>query len=307
MIDAPGIYDLDAPAYHSDPCVRPSLSSSIVRVLLNQTPHHAWCAHPRLNPSFAAGEDEKFDVGTAAHVLMLNDIRSFAVCPQADWRKKEAQEFRAAAREAGKIPLLAEQRDRLLSMVSAGRRQLDAHEASQAFTAGKGEQTIVWREGDAWCRARLDYLRDARDVWDDYKTTTTADPDAWRRIAVAVGHDIQGAFYRRGIRALHLATDPVMRFVVQEVEEPFALCVMRMSEQMLELADRQVEQAIQLWRRCLSANVWPGYPAHVIQIEAPEWHEARIMDREIRRDGDARRHPKPTQEQLAAAMKAQAP
>src|SRR5258708_2254328 len=52
-ITAPGIYDLDDDDYHQDPAPEPSLSSSIVKLLDQQTPAHAYAAHPRLNPQFA--------------------------------------------------------------------------------------------------------------------------------------------------------------------------------------------------------------------------------------------------------------
>ena len=40
----PGIHNLSAEVYHADPCVKPSLSSSIANVLLQQSPLHAWMA-----------------------------------------------------------------------------------------------------------------------------------------------------------------------------------------------------------------------------------------------------------------------
>src|SRR5260221_5320495 len=52
MIDTPGLYDIADADYHADCCAVPSLSSSIVKLLDQQTPLHAWQAHPRLNPRF---------------------------------------------------------------------------------------------------------------------------------------------------------------------------------------------------------------------------------------------------------------
>lgn len=296
-----GIHDISADEYHRDPCEQPSLSSSIARVLLNQTPRHAYFGHPRLNPGFEPEHDPKFDIGTAAHALMLGDVQNFAIFPGDTWnahKSKAAMAAKRDAREAGKIPLLEDQFRRVQTMVEIGRVQL-AERRDDAFTDGKPEQTVVWQEGGLWFRIRLDWLHDsvlrerfgpARNWnFDDYKTTTTADPSAWARIAVSIGHDIQAAFYRRGIRALGLAKDPVMRFVVQETEPPYALCVMRMSDAMLELADRQVERAIAIWRKCLATNDWPGYPPYTVEIEAPGWHEERVLSREIAQDGQERR------------------
>lgn len=62
---------MSAEAYHQDPAPQPSLSSSIAKILLDQSPRHAWLAHPKLNPNYVAEEDSRFDIGTAAHVMML--------------------------------------------------------------------------------------------------------------------------------------------------------------------------------------------------------------------------------------------
>src|SRR3979411_2799004 len=64
-------FDVQAADYHADPCERPSLSSSIAKILIEKTPRHAWTAHPWLNPNFVPKQDSKFDLGSAVHELML--------------------------------------------------------------------------------------------------------------------------------------------------------------------------------------------------------------------------------------------
>ena len=56
-----GIYNILAEQYHADPCVTASLSSSIAKILIEQSPMHAWMAHPRLNLKFKRQEDSRFD------------------------------------------------------------------------------------------------------------------------------------------------------------------------------------------------------------------------------------------------------
>src|SRR5262245_291549 len=154
----PGVYDLSSEDYHRDPCPEPSLSSSIAKLLVNSTPLHAWTAHPRLNPDFIRDEAEKFDIGKACHSLILHNVQSFEIIDAEDWRTKEARAKRDAARNAGKIPLLTEQWVRVAAMAHAARIQLNRHrEASDAFTNGTPEQTLIWREGPTWCRSRLDW------------------------------------------------------------------------------------------------------------------------------------------------------
>lgn len=290
MIDKPGVYTISAEEYHADPCPTPSLSSSVCKILMGETPQHAFTAHPRLNPDFKRNDDDKFDIGNSAHSLMLNDPKAFAIFGGDSWRGKDAQNFKDGARKAGKIPLIQDQWDRVVEMVERGRLQLLAHkDASNAFRDGKPEQTLIWQEGETWFRVRLDYLHDKDPKYfDDYKSTGSADPDAWGRIAFNIGHDIQAGFYRRGIRALKLCTNPHMRCIVQETTDPFALSAIEFAPEALELADRRIEQAIERWRWCMKRNRWPGYPAKTCVITPPPWHEKQLMEREERDAGIAR-------------------
>jgi len=301
----PGIYDIPADAYHADPCPQPSLSSSIAKMLVQPggTPWHAWTACPRLNPAHEHDESERFDLGTAAHAMILRDAsQAFVVIDAPDWRSKDAKLARGDARSAGKIPILTAQYESVVTMATAARKQLDAHDEGAAmFRDGSPEQTIIWREGEIWCRARLDWRNNTGIIFPDYKSTgASADPDLWSRTMYGMGADIQAAFYLRGIRALGLCDKPEWRFVVQENYAPYALSVIGLAPSALDLAAREVEKAIRIWTECQALNRWPGYPRRTCWIEPPSYHEAQIMAREIR-DHDA------TQEALARGAESQRP
>lgn len=302
-ITEPGVYD-DIPAdeYHADPCAEPSLSSSIAKLLVTPggTPMHARNECPRLNEFYEPEESEKFDLGAAAHALLLRDRRAFAIIDAPDWKKQATRDLRDVARVAGKIPILAEQYERAVEMVTSARIQLDRHEEGRhLFLDGVPEQTIVWREGEVLCRARLDWRHDNGPFFPDYKSTAaSADPDLWSRTMYGMDADMQAAFYLRGIRALKLHERPQWRFVVQENYKPFALSVIGLMPGALDLADRQITRAIDIWAACLRENRWQGYPTRTCWVDAPEWREAGILNREAR-DADGK--------QLQRAREAQAP
>jgi hypothetical protein len=281
MITEPGIYDISAPEYHADPCPEPSLSSSILSELLAASPAHAREAHPRLNPDFVREEKEIFDRGTAAHAYLLQGEDGFEIISAPDWRTKAAQEARAIARLAGKVPLLEKHWNTVLEMTAAANRQLDAfRDPPRPFCAGKPERTIVWREGGIWCRARLDWLHDSLTVIDDYKSTgASAHPDAWTRGPLFAGADIQTAFYLRGLKAV-TGNDARWRFVVQENFAPYALSVIALDPMVLALAEKKVRLGIELWGDCLSTGVWPAYPNRTCYAELPPWIEAQWLRRE---------------------------
>src|SRR5688572_2201158 len=207
-ITKPGVYsDIDAATYHArDLCPQPALSSGLVRELLTGSPRHAWWKSPDLNPAFQADEDDRFDRGSAAHAVLLEGRTDcLAVYPGVrDWKTKASQEFKAAARADGKIPLLEHQFAQVQGMVAVARPQLAAFEDKPTpLSDGKPEQTIVWREDSVWCRARLDWLHDDRRTVDDYKSTDgSANPTSWSRTLFNIGYDIQAAWYLRGLRAV---------------------------------------------------------------------------------------------------------
>ena len=283
MIDRPGIYTVSAAEYHQDPCIAPSLSASIAHILLTQSAWHAWWAHPRLNSAYQPQEDEKFDLGTAAHAYLLEGESGFVIVEASDWRTKAAREARAVARAAGKIPLLADRWGDVQGMALAAREQLAKHEdAPRPLADGKAEQTLVWQENGLWCRARLDWLHDDHRMIDDYKTTgASANPDVWTRALFGAGHDVQAAFYLRGLKALTGIT-AAFRFIVQETFTPYALSVIGLAPDALALAERKVQYALTLWRHCIELGEWPGYPRQTCWATAPAWEEARWGEQEYR-------------------------
>ena len=295
---------MPADTYHADPCPEPSLSSSIARTLLGYSPLHAFTEHPKLNPGLEREEKEMFDLGSAAHAYLLEGESGFVIVEAKDWRSKDAQSARDAARLDGKIPLLAHKWQDVQDMALAARQQLGEHEATPIpFAGGKPEQTLIWREGEIWCRARLDWLHDDHSAIDDLKTTSaSANPDAWTRTMFGAGADIQAAFYLRGLQAISGggARGTEFRFIVQESFKPFALSVIGLAPDALALAERKVRRAIELWDHCLTSGRWPGYPTRVCYAELPPWEEARVTERELREQGiqdDGR----PIADQLAGA------
>lgn len=279
-----GIHVLAPDEYHADPCDTPSLSKSIIHLLCTSSPAHARAAHPRLNPLYARQEEQKFDLGTAAHALLLEGRDAVEVVHHGDWRTKDAKEQRDAARALGRIPLLVEHWDAVQAMVAATREQLEAVDATPGFfTDGKPEQTIVWEEDGVTCRALVDWLHDDLSAIDDYKTTSrSANPEGWTRSTLfSIGADVQAEFYTRGVRALTGIT-PTFRFVVQETQPPFALSVIALGPSVMELARKKVDYALSLWRSCLERDEWPAYGAQVCWASLPPWEESRWLEKEER-------------------------
>ncbi len=284
---SPGIYDMPAGEYHRDPCPEPSLSSSIAKLICLSSPAHAREAHPRLNPAAVADEAEHFDIGTAAHAVLLEGEAAVTIIDAKDWRTNAAKEARDAARATGRTPLLAKVWADVQAMVKAAREQLDRHTdgGAKMFTGGKPEQTLIWQEDDVWCRARLDWLRPDQGPFtqwaiDDLKSSGSAHPESWTRSMFNFGFDIQAAFYLRGLKNV-TGEDATFLFAVIETAPPFALSVVGLGPSTMMLAEKKVLYAIETWRRCLHSGDWPGYPLRTCWTELPAWEETRWLEKEL--------------------------
>ena len=268
-ITEPGIYEMSAEAYHQDPCAEPSLSSSIIKLLIERSAMHAWDAHPRLNPAHEAENKTDFDIGSAAHKLLLGKGAAIVDLDFGDYKKAAAREARDAAYAEGKIPLLPHHREAVDRMVEAARMQIDALDMKRRpFTDGLPERVLIWKEGDVWCRAMLDWYSHDGAFIDDLKTTTNAEPNAFARRIGDLGYDIQAAWYRRGAERVS-GRLPEFRFVTLEKERPHALSVPTLKESDLHAGNEKIDVAVDRWRWCLANDKWPGYPRQPVTVEMP--------------------------------------
>jgi hypothetical protein len=279
------------PAPKLIPGTRASLSRGTAVTLLQRTPLHAWTEHPKLNPAYMADEDRKFDLGTAAHKVLLEGWAKDFTNPEEmgievlhfdDYRKKDAQEIRDGALAAGRLPVLDHQWIDVVKMVRAARRFLESSkELDWIMKKGTAESTMIWTDHNgSVCRIRPDWIPDDRSLILDYKTTeASAEPGAWSKwIMGATGADVQAAFYGRGLEEETKKPGKFI-FLVQEAKPPYACSAIGLNPAEIALADDKVEAASQLWKRCLDANNWPAYPPRVHWIERPAFVEAEWQEK----------------------------
>lgn len=273
----PTLQIMDAETYHADPCEEPSYSNSIGKVLVQQSPLHAWTEHPRLNPNYQPYDDSKFDIGTAAHDLLLcRSTAKLCVIDADDWRKKETRQQRDEARDNGLIPLLRKHEYAVRKMVEKAMVAIDGSEWRGIFEAGDAEGVIVWRERGVLCRSRLDWLTSDRLVIFDYKTTENANAEAWVRGHLSpLGYDMQAELYPRAVGAA-FNTKPIFVFGVQETSAPYEMSFVTLGESSRQLAEAKNNFAINLWARCLKANQWPGY-SRATCVAEPKAYELEEM------------------------------
>ena len=277
MIDTPGIYEIPATEYHSDPCPEPSLSASVARTLMDRSPLHAWMQHPKLGVQQEEKPAARLSLGSAAHsVILQGDWDSIGFIDADSFRTKAAREERDQIIESEGTPLLEKDRGTVEAMAAAFERAGIDRRGMQA------ERTLIWQDKATeaaptiWCRARVDLLGD-RLILDLKTTGVPATPERWGRNLIW-DYAMQCGVYRRGYRILKGGKPPAFRFIVQETTPPYSVAQFAFDGAGLDYADYLAEQAVWKWGECIKAQSWPSYAAGVNVMEAPYWVRERLEE-----------------------------
>lgn len=279
----PRFVRLTADEYFADPCDKPSLSSSIARKLVSESPRHAYSAHPRLG-GHSRAPTKAMNAGSVMHALLLDGGKDIVEIPYKDFKTKAAQVDRDQAIAEGRVPItssdLAEAR-----VVAAILR--DKLAASQMVFDGETEIAALWEETAddgtiVSCRAMFDHWSFARAMIDDLKTSRTADPGRIARSVADDGYDIQAAAYNSAATKIHpeLIGRVNVSFGFCELDDPYATTVIERGRagSFYELGEMRWRRAINTWAWCTNNNRWPEYTsARVKHLDLP----AYVMQREL--------------------------
>lgn len=282
----PGIhYDIAARDYHQDCAPSPSLSSGIAKLIIEQSPKHAWTAHPKLNPAFEPDDSTKFDIGNVSHKLLIGRGKEIVRLEFDSWRTKEAQAMREKASAQGQLAVLTKDYETATQMVAAARAQLVAARLGDAFAPGEGhgEVVILWEEDGIFLRTMIDWLSaDKVIVWDLKTSAANLAPHVVGNKIAEDGWDVQAAMIERGLDVLDpaLAGRRRFRFIALENYPPYGLVPVELTEAHLTMGRKKLAVAVALWRMCITAGQWPGYPNKIIYPETPPWAETRWLQRE---------------------------
>ena len=278
----PGVYDLPAAVYHSDPVQGGSLSSTGARKLLPPS-CPALFKHWQDNPQPHRNE---FDLGHATHSDVLGVGEPVTVIHAANYNTKAAREARDAAYAAGHVPLLITEAEQVKAMGDAVRQ----HPVAGPLFGREGpvEQTLVWRDPTTgvWCRAMLDKQITAgqRLIVADLKTCQKADPEAIAKSVASYGYHQQGAFYLTGIKALglHRGVEPAFVLAFVEKAPPHLVTVVQLDPNALMWGERLNRKAIATYAHCTATDTWPGYVDGVVSVDLPYWATRQLEDAEAR-------------------------
>lgn len=256
--------------------------SALIEIATSPKQYCYRLSHPRQDAA-------SYRLGRGAHTGILEPLRflrDYALSPYADFREKEAQEWRAAQEAARKTVLTEAQ----FQAVERMRLAVHRHPVARRYLAdGEPEVTIQWIDGDAdlraanlravACKGRIDWLAPGAIV--DLKTTRHPRPDAFGRDAARLHYHTRMSWYRDGARAALGLLLPVVLIAVQ-VDEPHDVAVYRMTDEQLDAGRRCYEGLLETLRACRAADHWPGVcEDDAIDLPMPAWSLRQPEDDEL--------------------------
>lgn len=259
----PGVYEgISDEVYHSD---RNSLSSSGARKLLEPGGPAKFVGEVRK-------ESEDFDIGHAAHTLLLGTGPGLVEVKFDNWNTKAAKEERAKARAEGKTPLLSKQLDAVQEMVAVAQ---SIPEVVALLSGGRAEVSGYAMDPRTWVmmRARPDYLRETGErvvEMVDYKTGADTSPRGFEKSAANWCYHQQEAWYKAVWTELGYRVDR-FTFIAQEKVPPYLVSLHEFTADDIEIANVLNARALRLFVQCQDSDEWPGYGTSVNTMRLPYW------------------------------------
>jgi len=247
------------------------LTRGVVSKVVWESPYHAWWEQNNCGEESAA-----LRFGTLVHAAILEPDtleERFVAGPDVRGNSNAWKEFVESC--PGKVVVKQKEWADALEMRDAVLR-LPEFRVIQKH--GQFEVSCVWRErGIGLAKGRLDaWVPVENGINVDLKTTSALDAAAFERALWDYGYYVQGAWYRRGVRA---ATKggyaPSLYSVALGKSRPYCPVIYRVSDDALKAGDRVIEIGLARYRRCLDKGEWPR-PSGVREIDLPLWAYERI-------------------------------
>lgn len=275
LISEPGLYDISHDRYHSDPCVTPSLSSSIANKIVERSEWHAWLEHPRLGGRGCIPTRD-MDRGSIVHKMLLGKGADVVTVESDNYRTDKAKDARDKAHAEGKIPALPHELATCGEAFASIKNQLDAE---GVVLDGMSEIAIVWYDQTSdgvpvLCRTLIDHLvigDDYFDVFDLKSSGKVCSPKKLGRVLEDNGAHTQAVAHLAAVGAVfpHLQGRGRYHWIAAEMEPPYAVCLAEPDGSMQALGCATWQEGVNRWERALRTNVWPGYPR--TRVSASPW------------------------------------
>ncbi len=130
-------------------------------------------------------------------------------------------------------------------------------EFEEILTKGAAEVSIFTVLFGVPVKVRLDYVYDWIII--DYKTTVSAKPEEFSRQAYNAGYYLKMALQRAVFKLAYGRPPEAVKLLAQEKKYPYIPQMLKMKNEQLKIGHIQLSSALQQYKFCKDADVWPGY------------------------------------------------
>lgn len=286
-ISEPGIYSgVPMHVYHSQKlCDGPSISSSGLRRIFNESPAHFhayWDGNPERED---APESAAFTLGRAAHHLLLgeDDFSTLFIGRPEEiggkpWQgnRTECRTWLADQAKAMRTVLKPEE----IRIIRGMAGSLAAHPlVKNGALNGMVEMTLVWRCKDTglWKKSRPDVIPNDSGDFVDMKTTLSVLRDDLQRTVASFGYHMQGSLVHEGWHAITGRAAESFTLCFVEKAPPYCVRFVTLWHEDMMRGERQNYAAMATFAKCLKTGEWPGPGgADAEYLALPEWATKKI-------------------------------
>jgi len=145
--------------------------------------------------------------------------------------------------------------------------------------SGEIENSFFWKDKETGtkCKARLDKLipdYKGKTVVIDIKTATDAAQASFEKSTANYGYHRQAAWYSHAVKLATGKAPALYIIIAVEKTPPYDNACYIISHAAIETGWSECRQAIEGYRECLEANLWPGYPDGITELNLPRWYNS---------------------------------
>lgn len=189
------------------------------------------------------------------------------------WHEIEAQAIKEAN---GREIVPAKDWDRVHSMRDV---LLVNHNYRRIIETGIPELSLFCIIDGVPVKVRLDRVTDLGEII-DYKTTQSAEPERFGRLAHDLGYWCKMALQHDCFKLAYQQDPTGTKLLVQEKDEPWLALMNRLTPEQIMIGRAQYKTALQLFKHCREADVWPAYAngQEEIPLSTPMYLQQRYKE-----------------------------
>lgn len=268
-----GIYkNIDIDTYHSEE----GISSSGINLILD-CPKRYWYEYhgkPKLDGKELKKERDKFKVGTALHMLILEPTKFeqtfYVMTEEVNLSTNIGKEKYAEAERLanGREIIRAGDWTDIEEMAKSAR----SHSVWESLKDGKAEHSLYWNSGALKTR-----LRARPDIYNNFMIMDVKTTDSIRNFQRSIyqfGYHRQAAMQIDGLKHLDPVGDTGERlfaFFVIEKKAPYLTACFTLDKESLNQGRIEYKDGANKYSTCLKDNNWEGYNPKFEVTSLPQW------------------------------------